>query len=64
VTDENYAYRLSARGKWIVERVWIELYKVGGKSAFHIPAERHLNYLKDKFQKKLTEVMESLESTS
>ena len=58
VTDENYAYRLSAKGKWIVERVWIELYKVGGKLAFHIPAERHLEHLKDIYQRKLLEVTE------
>lgn len=51
--DKMYAYRLSAKGKWIVERVWIELFKVGGKSAFHIPAERHLAHLQDIFQRKL-----------
>jgi len=55
VTDNLYAYRLSAKGKWIVERVWIELFKVGGKSAFHIPAERHLERLKDAFQTKILE---------
>ena len=56
VTDKNYAYRLSAKGKWIVERVWVELYKTGGKSAFHIPAERVASHLEDMFQKKLCEV--------
>jgi len=55
VRDKDYAYRLSGKGKWIVERVWIELFKVGGKSAFHIPAERHLMHLKDVYQKKLVD---------
>jgi len=52
-TDEHYAYRLSGKPKWIVERVWIELFKVGGKTAFHIPAERHEAHLKDPYQQKL-----------
>ncbi len=52
VTDKNYAYRLSGRQKWIVERVWIKLFEVGGKSAFHIPAER-VNQFEDPWQTKL-----------
>lgn len=57
VTDENYAYRLGAKGKWIVERVWIELFKIGGKNAFHIPAERVAGHLEDMYQRKLVEVL-------
>ena len=59
VKDGNYAYRLSAKGKWIVERVWIKLLEAGGKSAFHIPAERVITHLQDIYQKKLTDLEEA-----
>jgi len=51
-TDEHYAYRLSGRGKNIVERVWVEIYKIAGKRAFHIPRE-HFEHKLDPYQTKL-----------
>lgn len=53
-TDEYYAYRLTGRGKNIVERVWIETYKIAGKKAFHIPRE-HFNHKFDPYQTRLEE---------
>lgn len=53
-TDEHYAYRLSGKGKTIVERVWIETYKIAGKRAFHIPRE-HFEHKHDPYQRKFTE---------
>ena len=55
VTDQYHAYRIAGKGKWIVERVWIVLYKVGGKSAFHIPMEKVKTHLVDQYQRKLIE---------
>lgn len=52
-TDKYYAYRLSGKRKTIVERVWIEQYKIDGKKAFHIPRE-HVEHKKDPWQKTLT----------
>jgi len=52
VIDKLYAYRLSGRGRWIVERIYIEEYKTAGPKAFHVPRE-HVNHYKDPYQKKL-----------
>ena len=55
ITDENYAYRMNEAG--FVERIWIELFKAGGKSAFGLSREAH--HFNPKFvhptQKKLVE---------
>jgi len=53
VMDEYYAYRLQPKGP-IVERIWVKIYKTGGKRAFHIPSE-HFNHKKDPFQSRLLE---------
>lgn len=39
VTDRFYAYRMNEAG--FVERIWIQLYKNGGKSAFNLSREAH-----------------------
>ena len=39
VTDILYAYRLSGKGKTIVERVIMEEFKISSMKAFHIPTE-------------------------
>ena len=54
VFDEHYAYQLSGKGNQIVERAWIKLFEWGGKSAFHVPAERVKHRLKDIFQTRLS----------
>lgn len=54
VTDKLYAYRLSGRGRWIVERIYIAEYMAGGRRAFHVPRE-HVNHYKDSYQTKLFE---------
>jgi len=42
VTDQFYAYRMNETG--FVERIWVKLYEVGGKSAFNLSREaRHFN---------------------
>ena len=39
IVDKFYAYRMNEAG--FVERVWIQLYKNGGKSAFNLSREAH-----------------------
>ncbi len=53
VCDKFYAYRFGNKQHTIVERVWVETYKVNGVKAFHIPRE-HFDHKKDPFQMKLT----------
>jgi len=53
VTDAFYAYRIpKSRGVRIVEKVYIEEYRAGGMSAFHMPRE-HKNHTMDPNQKTL-----------
>jgi len=52
VTDKLYAYRLSGKPRWIVERIYIKEYEAGGLKAFHIPRER-VNHSQDPCQTKL-----------
>jgi len=54
VTDEYYAYKTSGKKHRVVERVLLEIYKVAGKDAWHIPRE-HFNHTRDLLQKKLLE---------
>jgi len=51
VTDKLHAYRTSGSSLKVVERVLRCDYEVGGKTAFHIPRERHKPM--DPFQRKL-----------
>ena len=53
VTDKYYAYRFQENG-WIVEKIWIELYKTGGTKAFHIPSE-HFDHKQDPYLKTLAD---------
>lgn len=39
ITDQFCAYRMTETG--FVERIWINLYKTGGKSAFNLSREAH-----------------------
>lgn len=54
--DGYYAYLLRKSG--MVERVWIGLFKAGGKSAFGIPREKYYGWkLANPNQKKLTDIV-------
>lgn len=37
--DKDYAYRFGGKDHQVVERVLLEEYKAGGRSAFHTPRE-------------------------
>jgi len=54
VTDDYYAYRISGKKHRVVERVLLSIYKIAGKSAWHIPSE-HFNHTKNPFQKRLVD---------
>ena len=51
-TDETFAYLTRKSG--VIERIPLDLFKNGGRSAFSIPREKY--YHKDPFQKKLSEL--------
>ncbi len=45
--DQFYAYRLSGKGKTIVERIIIQEYNAAGMQAFHIPREKVESHSQD-----------------